>query len=368
MRWPITLVSAPFPAGPAARPRARIPAVHRRDFLLGSALGMAGMLTGRAWADHHTVSASPLMVEFDLASATSRYTSAADFFVRDHADEPSLFGASSGLHLIDNGVHRWLSLDALHRLPLRTFSATLECAGNGVGTGGVSNGLWQGWAMADLFKASGMSATSPWIHVRGRDGYARSMPAQQGWNDGFVVMALNQQALPARHGAPLRALLRGWYGMNSVKWLDSIEFADRPLPGNDSGYTELIRHPDGMIEKRPLPRMQVKSVIIAPAAGSVLHRGEVELRGLAWSGTGAIASVEVRADQDESWTSAEISRWERHEWVFWRWRTRVAARGPITFTCRARDTHGSVQPQMRAANRLDGYANNGWHVMHYVVI
>src|SRR5690348_9683013 len=113
LRWPFTLASAPFPAGPPARPRARIPAVHRRDFLLGSALGMAGMLTGRAWADHHTVSASPLMVEFDLASATSRYTPVADFFVRDHADEPSLFGAPSGLHLLDHGVHRWLSLDAL---------------------------------------------------------------------------------------------------------------------------------------------------------------------------------------------------------------------------------------------------------------
>lgn len=326
------------------------------------------MLTGVAWADHHTVSASPLMVEFDLASATSRYTAAQDFFVRDHTDEPSPIGAPSGLRLIEKRVHHWLPLSALRRLPLRDFSTALECSGNGIGTGGVSNGLWQGWAMADLFKGSGMGAAAPWIHLRGRDGYARSVPAEQAWNDGYVVTALNQHALPARHGAPLRALLRGWYGMNSVKWLESIEFADRPLPGNDSVYTELIRHPDGTIEKRPLPRMQVKSVIIAPAAGSVLYRGAVELRGLAWSGTGAIASVEVRAGTDETWTPAQITGWERNEWVFWRWRTRVAARGPISFACRARDTHGSVQPQTRAVNRLDGYANNSWHVMHYVVI
>lgn len=321
-----------------------------------------------AWADHHTVSASPLMVEFDLASATTRYTPAEDFFVRDHADEPPPAGSSPGLHLIAKGVHRWLSADALRRLPLRSFGATLECAGNGVGTGGVSNGRWQGWTFADLFQAGGMSAAAPWVHLRGRDGYARSVPAEQAWKDGYLAIALNEHPLPARHGAPWRALLRGWYGMNSVKWLESIEFDDRPLADNSAAYTELIQHPDGMVEKRPLPRMQVKSVIIAPTTGSMLHRGEVELRGLAWSGTGAIASVEVRAGEDGPWSPARITAWDGNEWVFWRWRTHVAERGPISFTCRARDSHGVMQPQTRDAHRLDGYANHWWHAVHCVVI
>lgn len=357
----------PFHTENPLRWRARIPAVNRRIFLVGGALGITGLLTEAARADHHTVSANPLMVEFDLASAVTRYTPAEDFFVRDHANQPPAL-QTPVLHLIGKGVHRELPMNELRRIPLQSFGSTLECAGNGVGTGGVSNGLWHGWAFADLFKAAGFGPSSPWVHLRGRDGYVRSVPVEQAWHDGFLVVSLNQRPLPLRHGSPWRALLRGWYGMNSVKWLESIEFGDRPLPGNSSAYLELLRRPDGSIEKRPLPRMQIKSAIIAPAADAVLRRGNVEIRGLAWTGTGAVAAVEVRAGEHGAWTPAHLEAWGRNEWIFWRWNTHITTRGPVSFTCRARDTQGATQPEARDHRRLDGYANHWCHQIRCVVV
>jgi DMSO/TMAO reductase YedYZ molybdopterin-dependent catalytic subunit len=48
-----------------------------------------------------------------------------------------------------------------------------------------------------------------------------------------VILAyeMNGQPLLPQHGAPLRLIVPGWYGMTNVKWLDSIEAVAKPFDG-----------------------------------------------------------------------------------------------------------------------------------------
>ena len=46
--------------------------------------------------------------------------------------------------------------------------------------------------------------------------------------DTLVVNQMNGEKLPAKHGFPLRAMIPGWYGMDSVKWLRAIEVLTAP--------------------------------------------------------------------------------------------------------------------------------------------
>ena len=103
-------------------------------------------------------------------------------------------------------------------------------------------------------------------------------------NDGLLISGLNGRPLVRNHGAPWRALFPGWYGDDSVKWLERISLAPAPLPPVGQTYMEVWQAPSGSIETKPLPRVQVNSVIISPVDGAVLHSGKLQLKGVAWSG------------------------------------------------------------------------------------
>src|SRR2546428_6753968 len=68
-------------------------AIRRRGFLalLGGGLALPRWLS----AEHHVVSADPLVVEFDLKSLRGLHTSVEDFYVRNHFDAPLAVGQSA---------------------------------------------------------------------------------------------------------------------------------------------------------------------------------------------------------------------------------------------------------------------------------
>ena len=54
--------------------------------------------------------------------------------------------------------------------------------------------------------------------------------------------------------------------------------------------------------------MEVKSIITSPSTGLALRQpGVYEITGLAWSGGGKIARVEVSADGGRSWAEAALA-------------------------------------------------------------
>jgi DMSO/TMAO reductase YedYZ molybdopterin-dependent catalytic subunit len=334
------------------------------------------MLLGNAWltakvlrAEHRVISMDPLEMEFELWSLQGQYTSVEDFYVRNHFESPSVPEAATLKIEGEVEVPQQLTRADLARLKERKFGAVLECAGNRVGsTGLVSNGAWTGWALKDILTLARPNAAAGHLHLHGRDGYKRSVPLNRAMADAVLVTQLNSRPLTLSHGAPWRALLPGWYGMDSVKWLERIVVAATPLPSEGGIYQQSRQTPSGEIERGPLPRVRVKSAILNPRSGSVLRKGKMEIRGLAWTGAGTIASVDVSADAGRTWQPASLDAAGALEWIIWKTSVELTEAGTVEFVSRAKDTEGQVQPAERDASRLDGYTNSWYHRVRCTVV
>ena len=331
--------------------------------------GGALLATSRLFAEHHVLSADPLLSVFDLSSSPDRYTDIEDFYIRNHHATPPDTGKN--LLRIEGEVDepKEMTIESLANLPRREIGAVLECAGNTVGTTGlVSNGLWRGWPLGDVLSLARPKRSGTHVHLVGRDGYVRSVPVERIHSDGLLVTHLNSLPLRRHHGAPWRALLVGWYGMDSVKWLERITVSTSDLPVTGNEYTESTLDPSGQVSRQPLPRVQVKSVIVSPTSGAVLRRGKTEVRAFAWSGEGKISKLEASADGGRTWHTAELQRSTPHEWALGRITLELNQSGAVELVCRATDERGFSQPIEQDRRRLDGYANNWCHRVRCVVV
>jgi DMSO/TMAO reductase YedYZ molybdopterin-dependent catalytic subunit len=318
-------------------------------------------------ADHHVTSAEPFEVEFDLASAASRYTPVSDFYIRDHFSVPAISQPSIE---ISGAVEQPMRLQAsdLESLAGIELGAVLECAGNPVSTNAlVSNGLWGGWRLADVLARARPAAGSRHILLYGRDGYSRTIPISRLPEDTLLVRSLNGAPLGRGHGGPWRILFPGRYGMDSVKWVERIVLTTEAPIDTSYSYHQIRREASG-IRKESLPRIQVKSIITSPRSGTSLPAGYIEISGLAWSGNGAIESVEVSANGGAEWEPAAFEKRPQYEWVSWRRSIDAKARGVLELISRARDASGQSQPQSSDPRRIDRYANNWFHRVRIVIV
>lgn len=49
---------------------------------------------------------------------------------------------------------------------------------------------------------------------------------------------MNGEPLPPEHGFPVRVIIPGWYGVNSVKWIEELRVMDRMIAGPEwENYT-----------------------------------------------------------------------------------------------------------------------------------
>ena len=278
-----------------------------------------------------------------------------------------------------------LSLEDLRARPSVDEVVTLECAGNGRALvdphvisqpwlfEAVGNARWSGTPLASVLEEAGVADTAVEVLFTGLDhgveggeqqAYARSLPLDEALR-GEVLLAydVNGVPLPPQHGFPLRVVVPGWYGMTSVKWLDRITVLEQPFQGYQMQQSYRLRHEEGD-EGEPLSRVQVRALMVAPGIPEFLSRarvvpaGDCLLRGRAWSGEGAVTSVEVSADGGETWGEAELDEAGLGRWA-WRGWSHVwhAEPGEHELCCRAHDDAGNTQPLEPPWN-LGGYANN----------
>lgn len=321
---------------------------------------------GISKADHHVISADPFEVEVDLTSITSRYTPLDDFYIRDHFRVPP---APTAHIEIAGAVERQVTLDnrTLAALKRAELGAVLECAGDPVSTHALaSNGMWGGCRLADVLALAQPRGTSAHLLLYGRDGYSRVVPMSRLAEDAMLVSDLNGSPLRRNHGGPWRVFFPGWYGMDSVKWLERIVVLTQPPPENSYSYHHITRDVSGL-HVEALPRVQIKSVITSPRAGTSLRSGKVEVNGLAWSGNKPVETIEISANNGAKWQSASFEKRPRYEWVFWKTSVEVE-RGMMELIVRARDESGQSQPQIPDPARVDRYANNWLHRVRIAVI
>jgi DMSO/TMAO reductase YedYZ molybdopterin-dependent catalytic subunit len=307
----------------------------------------------------------------------------AHFYVRNHFQIPNLDPDAYRLS-VSGSVDRCLSLSLrdLRNMPAQTTVVTLECAGNGRtlfdppvpgekwNLGAVSTAEWTGVPLVEVLDRAGVRSEAREVLFRGSDGgavdgasgcirFERSLTVADARQGGVLLAyAMNGEPLPVQHGFPLRVVVPDWYAVASVKWLTDIELTDRPFTGHyqtDKYWYEWQR--DGRSVREPVTLQRVRALITEPAPHQQLPRGELAVRGVAWSGASPVARVEVSVNAD-TWQDARlIGDRQRHRWQSWELITRVHEPGPLTVRARATDLAGRTQPEMAEWNRL-GYGNN----------
>jgi DMSO/TMAO reductase YedYZ molybdopterin-dependent catalytic subunit len=170
--------------------------------------------------------------------------------------------------------------------------------------------------------------------------------------------------LPRRNGFPARAILPGWYAMNSVKWLRRIivlRSGDRRSPFYESGMNRIynrVTESSGALVVTRLESLQIKSVVSWPNDKAALPAGRHRVWGFAWTGSGTVAEVSMSVDGGSTWRPARLeSARGAYNWIRWSY-TWEAAPGDYVLMSRASDSQGNRQPLQRNKTRKDVYELN----------
>jgi sulfite oxidase len=295
------------------------------------------------------------------------------FYVRSHFYTPAI-NTDAWTLVIDGEVEKPLTftLADLRRASTATVIVTLECAGNGRAffdppvagvqweKGAVGTAAWTGVRLRDLLRLAGVKPSARHLWLDGADrgvgrapDFVRNLPLDKALDaDTLLAYEMNGRTLPVPHGFPLRAVIPGWEGAYSVKWLTHIRVSDREHDGAfvQGGYRYPRRPvaPGSTVsaaDMEPLKGMVVKSVITSPAAAASMSAGAIRVAGFAWAGEDEIAEVDVSTDGGRTWQQARLGS-DRARWA-WRqfehaWRP--ATPGSYVVMSRARDTRGRTQP------------------------
>jgi DMSO/TMAO reductase YedYZ molybdopterin-dependent catalytic subunit len=276
-----------------------------------------------------------------------------------------------------------LTMDDIRALPRVTMPVTLECAGNGRSGvtprshsmpwsyEAVGTSEWTGTPLRPLIEQAGPSEDVIDVSFTGADrGFDGGVPHDFGRSltmgqltepDVLLVYEMNGQPLLPQHGAPLRIVVPGWYGMASVKWLTRIE----ALTTRYQGYQQVQTYQHRAHEDDPgvpITTMRVKSLMVPPGVPDWSSRmrfcepGHVTIRGRAWSG-GGVPIDQIEFSDGSTWTEATLSPPAGpYAWTGWQvdW---TATEGHHTLRCRARDANGAMQP-LDPPFDIAGFANN----------
>jgi len=257
-----------------------------------------------------------------------------------------------------------LSFDDLMSYPQQTVEAFHECAGNPLDptqpTRVVANVVWHGVDVRLLLGEAGVEPSATHLWAYGLDygefvgnavtHYVKDVPlsrVEQG--DVLIAHALNDAPLSSEHGYPVRLVVPGFYGTNSVKWICRLELASARPEGLFT--TQLYNDPVEGGGTKPVWEVGPECIFVFPEAETKLRAGVHEIWGRAWSST-EVAAVEVSFDGGQSWRSAEVTPRKQRSWQTFsiRWEPRAA--GAYRLQCRATDTAGRTQPADGARNAI----------------
>jgi sulfane dehydrogenase subunit SoxC len=206
------------------------------------------------------------------------------------------------------------TMEDLKRLPSVTRVHFIECAGNRHNArhknvqeshGMTSCSEWTGVLLSTLLKECGLKGSATWFVAEGVEEVkgASSMPIAKAMDDCLIAYGQNGAALRPQQGFPVRLMAPGFEGIFHTKYLRRIKVVDRYYM-NYNEFGHLDREPE---EAALGFQIGPKSVITYPSGAQQLPgRGFYEIRGLAWSGGGAIRTVEVSTDGGRKWNRAEF--------------------------------------------------------------
>ena len=179
-------------------------------------------------------------------------------------------------------------------------------------------------------------------------GVDRSIPLTEEMMDEiFVAYGQNGEPLRPANGFPIRLIVPGMEGNLNIKWLRRLKFGDQPwmTRWETDRYTQLL--PNGKAEQFQL-RMDTNSVITSPSGMMEIRPGYNRITGLAWSGYGKIAKVEVSTDEAQTWKQAQLNhpvlpKAQTRFQMDWVWDGK-----PTKIVSRSTDDKANVQPDRKS--------------------
>jgi DMSO/TMAO reductase YedYZ molybdopterin-dependent catalytic subunit len=318
------------------------------------------------------------------------FTPTEDFYLVQHYGNPTVDPATFKLRLtglVNKPID--LTLDELKRRPRAEVVAGFECGGSGNANFNrlCGNARWAGTSLSALLKEAGPQAHAREVVFFGVDKgmesvthggaaqqveqhFGRSMAIDDAMKpEVLLCWEMNGAPLEPTHGAPLRLLVPGWYGVSNVKWLDHIHLQDTRFMGRfmSRDYVTLIPQQIGgetIWNETSVARIRIKSVLARltragsrlTALGFVLHDGT------------PLRSVEVRVDNGP-WQAAKLdSRNTQFSWKLFTVDFNNIAPGEHTIVSRATDANGVVQPEESVlAEKKSRWENNGQFVRKFTI-
>ena len=301
------------------------------------------------------------------------------FYVRSHLPIPQVDAAGFSLKVGGEvGSPLTLSLDEIKKLPAVTVTTTLECAGNGRGffapalagiqweKGAVGTARFTGARLSEVMKKAGVKTTGLNVEMHAADrppgtmpAFVRQVPMAKAMHpDTILAWDMNGQPIPQVHGAPLRAIIPGWEGAYSVKWVNQLNVLAKD---SDSFWVATgYRYPNRRVapgaavdakDMEPLTGLVVKSLITTPANGASFAAGKVPIGGFAWAGENDIAKVDVSIDNGATWQPARLTG-EQARFTWRRFEFELNATKPQSYLIlsRATDSKGNMQPAVSQWN------------------
>ncbi len=325
------------------------------------------------------LSREPLNAGVPIGRLDGRHFPQGEMYVRENFSRPAEPPTSIAL-TIPGRPDAVLDLDVLAQHQRVEASMVLECAGNGRslmrpvpegtawGLTGASPVAVRGVLLADVLGSLPDDVVSVVftgadrgeVDPEGTINYQFALDRQLALSPApLLVTHVGDDPLELAHGGPVRLMVRGHYGMKSVKWLTRIEASEEPFDGHFDRKYRYFRdeiEPEGSA----VGEIRLRSVISSPHDGDLVGAGSVSVTGSAWSGAGIITAVEVTTDGGASWTRSDLTA-PSDPYDVTAWATTVELRpGPVEILARATDASGASQPMTPRWN-ANGYANNVCH-------
>ena len=157
----------------------------------------------------------------------------------------------------------------LNDFPSRTITATIQCAGNrraelsriadihgeiNWDSGAIGNARWTGVLLSEILKEAGTDSEATHVSFAGMDAiedlgpnsrFGAAIPISKAMGEEVILAyGMNEKPLSALHGFPLRAIVPGYIGARSVKWLSEVAVGVQPSANYFQSYAYKVFPPD----------------------------------------------------------------------------------------------------------------------------
>jgi DMSO/TMAO reductase YedYZ molybdopterin-dependent catalytic subunit len=327
----------------------------------------------------------PVQLETPRSIFVSAITPNNAFFVRWHLEGiPNEVDLTSWRLHVEGNVNKPLSLsfsDLLSRFQPTSLAGVNQCSGNSRsrfqprvpggqwGNGAMGCALWTGVRLKDLLTMAGVKSGSVQLQMQGLEKgagpagkpsyeFLKSLDLDNPVLDECIVAyAMNGEPLPMLNGFPVRLIVPGYFATYWTKCLTWLRVLDKRddnfwmnpayrIPDTPRGDTTPDEVKAGKVKMIPINRMPVRAFLISPDGDSKIPAGlPVTVRGIAFSGYGGIAKVEVSQGAGSAWTEAKLGE-DHGPYAFrmWEFAWKPERPGRYVLAVRATDEKGNVQP------------------------